>query len=192
MVVVGSYVWMGGDEGIVEERGREDSQNILKFSTFHEPSHLLSSHLPPFPSIPNIPFQCQENLWTQNKYGCRRKDCNGSCSSWHFYHHYYFINMGHVCVSAWRKQKRICMLSAPPRTLVSSALLMKKHLRNSRVSTYAKQLSFKHYMGFINLLLSNIFSTSSSQDCLVFSGYCQTHTQTSKIKTMEVIPILYF
>jgi hypothetical protein len=49
---------MEGDEGRVEERrgGREDDQNILKISTFYEPfpSTLLSSPLPPFPSVSNI------------------------------------------------------------------------------------------------------------------------------------------
>ncbi len=36
---------MEGDEGRVEERGREDGQNILKISIFREPSPLLSSPL---------------------------------------------------------------------------------------------------------------------------------------------------
>ena len=50
------YVWMEGHEGRVEERGGEDGWNILKFGTFHKPSHLLSSPLRPSPSVPNIPL----------------------------------------------------------------------------------------------------------------------------------------
>jgi hypothetical protein len=45
------YVWMEGDEGRVKEREREDGRNILKISTFHEPSlysTLLSVLPPPF------------------------------------------------------------------------------------------------------------------------------------------------
>ncbi len=44
--------WMEGDEGRVKERRVEDGQNILKISTFHEPSPLLYSPLPHSPSIP--------------------------------------------------------------------------------------------------------------------------------------------
>jgi hypothetical protein len=43
--------WMEGDEGRVEEWGREDDQNILKIIIFHEPSPF-----PPSPSVPNIPL----------------------------------------------------------------------------------------------------------------------------------------
>jgi hypothetical protein len=37
------YVWMEGEEGREEEGGGEDGLNILKISTFHESSSLLSS-----------------------------------------------------------------------------------------------------------------------------------------------------
>ena len=47
---------MNGDKGRVEEREREYDLNILKISILHKHSPLLSSLLPPYLSVPNIPL----------------------------------------------------------------------------------------------------------------------------------------
>ena len=52
-----------------------------------------------------------------------------------------------VCFPAWKRQRRTCMRSVPPRILDFNAPLMKKHLRNSRVGSYLLiNESFKSYL----------------------------------------------
>jgi hypothetical protein len=54
---------MEGYEGRVEERGREDDWNILKISTFHEPSpSTLLSSAPPSQTYPKCVYYLYKTI----------------------------------------------------------------------------------------------------------------------------------
>lgn len=56
-----------------------------------------------------------------------------------------FIIMLKLWMSAWKKQRRTCMLLALPRTRDSNAQYLKKRLKNSRVSECQSVINFNNF-----------------------------------------------